>query len=90
MKRDIKVQKKELYRFVDGVKKFDVPNDLTGCVDGLYGNVTGLYGHVTGIYGHVTGITGNATGITGCVDDCKISEKDRAKGIDISSLVEEK
>ena len=75
MKRELTLQKKELYYFVDGEKKFGAPDGLTGCVDDIYGCVDGLTGCVTGIYG--------------CVDDCDISAEDREKGINISSLVME-
>ena len=46
-----------------------------------------LRGDVSGIRGDVSGISGNVSWIRGDVDDCKISNEERMRGIDISDLI---
>ena len=41
------------------------------------------------VRGDLTNIYGNLTGISGNLDDCEITDEDRAKGIDIKDLVED-
>ena len=37
--------------------------------------------------GHPPGVRGNLTGVSGDLDDCKITQSDRYRGIDISELL---
>lgn len=46
-----------------------------------------ITGYVTDITGDVSGITGNVSGIRGDIDDCKITNKERIKGIKIEELI---
>jgi hypothetical protein len=73
----------------NGMKHQDgtLPKGITGNVSGIYGNVTGISGDVSGISGKVLNVSGNATGIQGNLDDCKISKKDREKGVKIEDLI---
>ena len=70
---------------------------LTGCVTGLWGCISpGLSGCVSpglsgcispGLSGCISGILGNGTGVLGSVDDCELTEEERAAGVDIAALV---
>ena len=51
--------------------------------EGVHKNIKG---NVSCIRGDVTGIRGDVTGILGDVDNCELTENDRAKGIDIATL----
>ena len=44
-------------------------------------------GHISNLSGDMTGIKGCATNIRGNLDDCNITEEERAKGIDIKDLI---
>lgn len=61
--------------------------NITGIHDGIYGNVSGIRGDVSGIRGYVSGIHGDVSHISGDLDECEITKEDRARGIDINSLV---
>ena len=61
--------------------------NITGIHDGIYGNVSGIRGDVSGIRGYVSGIHGDVSHISGDLDECEITNEDRARGIDINSLV---
>ena len=37
--------------------------------------------------GPPSGVTGDLTGVTGDLDDCEISEAERAAGVDVSDLI---
>ena len=45
-----------------------------------YGDVSNIRGDVSGIYGNVSNIRGN-------LDECELTDEDRARGIDISQLI---
>ena len=62
---------------------------ITGNVSGISGDVDGLSGYVSGLRGYVSGITGDVSGITGNVDDCELTQAERAEGVDITALGEE-
>ncbi len=40
-----------------------------------------------GVSGDMTGVSGDMTGVWGNLTDCKITDEDRKKGIDISELI---
>jgi hypothetical protein len=46
-----------------------------------------LRGDATGLSGDATGLSGDATGLSGYVDDCEITEGERAAGVDVLDLV---
>jgi len=48
-----------------------------------------LKGDKSGIYGNAFGIYGDATDISGNLDDCGITDIDRARGVNINNYVEE-
>jgi hypothetical protein len=91
-----KALKKEttIYHIKDAVRIEGVPEgvtgDLTGIrgdLTGIRGDLTGIRGDLTGIRGYLTGIRGDLTGIRGDLTDCKITEEERANGIDIKDLI---
>jgi hypothetical protein len=48
-----------------------------------------ISGNVSCIRGDVCGISGDVSRIRGDVSDCKITDKEREKGIDIKDLIKE-
>jgi len=68
------------YHYVDGEKVPGVHSSLCGDVSGIRGDVSGIYGNVSDIHGNVSGIRGN-------LDECNITEEERAAGVDINTLV---
>ena len=71
----------------------DVSN-ISGNVSGIYGdvsnisgNVGGIRGNVSAIYDNVSGIYGDVSNISGNLDECELTDEDRARGIDISQLI---
>jgi len=96
MKKTLTKNKYNLYHMKDGVRIEGVHSELCGYVTGLRGDVSGLYGNVSGLYGNVSGLrgdvtrlSGDASEIYGNLDDCEITDEDRAKGISVSELIEE-
>ena len=87
MKKMLTKANRETWYFVDGVRVDGVPSGIIGGLTGIRGDLSGVTGNLTGIRGNLTGITGNLTGIRGCLDDCKITDKERKKGIDILKLI---
>ena len=76
MKRALKnMNTTGLYHFVDGVR-------IAGAPSGLWGDVSGLRGDVSGLLGDVSGLWGD-------VDECSLTDEEREKGVDASTLVEE-
>ena len=74
MKKALKrIEPKGIWYFVEGEKIAGVPPGLWGDVGGLWGNVTGLRGDVTGLWGDV--------------DECEITDAERAKGVYVSTLI---
>ena len=68
--------------------------NITGIHDGIYGDVSNIRGDVSNIRGNVRNIRGDVSDIYGDVsnirgdlDECEITNEDRARGIDINSLV---
>jgi len=60
---------------------------LTGDISSLTGEITGLTGRISpNLRGYITGLTGDATDISGNLDECEISETERASGVDIADL----
>ena len=41
----------------------------------------------SGLSGDVTGLRGNVTGLWGDVDECEITDEERAKGVDVKELI---
>jgi hypothetical protein len=89
MKKALRIEKKELYHFVEGVRVAGAPSGLWGNVDELWGDVSGLWGDVSGLWGNVSGLSGDVSGLRGNVDECEITDDDRAEGVNISDLIEE-
>ena len=61
--------------------------NITGIHDGIYGDVSNIRGDVSNIRGDVSNIRGDVSDIRGDLDECEITNEDRARGIDINSLV---
>jgi len=54
----------------------------------LTGSITGLTGCLSpALTGCLTGLTGDATRVTGNLDECTITDDERAAGVDIETLV---
>lgn len=61
---------------------------LSGVHVNLIGDLSGLRGDASGLRGNVRGLRGYVTGLSGDVDDCEITEEERAAGVDVTDLVE--
>ena len=53
----------------------------------LTGDISNLSGDLSGLRGIVFGLRGDVTGLCGDVDDCEITEAERAAGIDVKDLI---
>ena len=73
-------RKNGVKQVVDGRNKDTYPSGLTGDISELTGDISGLTGNISGVYG-------DATNISGDLDECKITEEEREKGINIEDLV---
>ena len=62
-----------LYHVVNGEK-----------VDGPH---TELYGDCSGLYGDCSGLRGDCSGLGGDLDECEITEEERATGVNIEELI---
>lgn len=62
-----------IFHYIDGVR-----------VDGAHARISG---DVSGLSGDVTDLSGDVTGLTGNVDDCGLTDDERARGVDINDLV---
>jgi len=78
-------------------------SELTGDISGLTGNISELTGNISSrltgniseltgnissrLTGNISGVYGDATNISGDLDECKITEEEREKGINIEDLV---
>ncbi len=94
MKAALSLVKSELYHVVGGKKVLGPPSgvwgDLTGVwgdLTGVRGDLTGVRGDLTGVWGDLTGVRGNLAGVRGDLSDCEITDEDRARGIDIATLI---
>jgi len=73
MKKALKRTANKCWHFIDG-KKID-------------GAPLGLSGDVTGLSGNVNGLSGNVSGLSGDVDECGLSDEERAKGVEVTTLI---
>ena len=88
-------RKNGVKQVVDGRNKDTYPSGLTGNISELTGDISGLTGNIselTGnissrLTGNISGVYGDATNISGDLDECKITEEEREKGINIEDLV---
>ena len=88
-------RKNGVKQVVDGRNKDTYPSGLTGDISELTGDISGLTGNIselTGnissrLTGNISGVYGDATNISGDLDECKITEEEREKGINIEDLV---
>lgn len=60
---------------------------LVGMHSNLRGDCSGLWGDCSGLRGDCSGLSGNCSGLRGDLDECEISDDDRASGVEIASLV---
>ena len=74
MKKALERIKNELYYYKNNEKIIGIPSGLRGNVSGLTGNVSGLIGDVSGL-------------LTGDVNNCRITKREREKGVNIADLV---
>ena len=73
---------------VDGRNKDTYPSGLTGDISELTGDISELTGNISSrLTGNISGVYGDATNISGDLDECKITEEEREKGINIEDLV---
>ena len=89
MKKALERIKNELYYYKNNEKIIGIPSGLRGNVSGLIGDVSGLRGNVSGLRGNVSGLlTGDVNGLlTGDVNNCRITKREREKGVNIADLV---
>ena len=81
MKKALERIKNELYYYKNNEKIIGIPSGLRGNVSGLRGDVSGLRGNVSGLIGDVNGL------LTGDVNNCRITKREREKGVNIADLV---
>src|SRR3972149_4292791 len=73
---------------VDGRNKDTYPSRLTGNISELTGDISELTGNISSrLTGNISGVYGDATNIPGDLDEFKITEEEREKGINIEDLV---
>ena len=60
---------------------------IVGNNPNMSGNCTGLSGNCSGLWGDCTGLSGNCSGLSGDLDDCKITDEERKKGVNINDLI---
>ena len=83
-----------LYHVING-SRVDGPHsdlrgdcsDLRGDCSGLSGNCSDLRGDCSGLRGDCSGLYGNCTGLSGDLDECELTDEERAAGVDIKELV---
>ena len=95
MKKALKKIEYRVCHIKDGVRIEGVHSDLRGNVSGLIGDVSnlsgyvsGLRGDVSGLSGYVSGLIGYVSGLRGDIDSCKLTDEDRARGVDVSELLD--
>ena len=81
MKKALERIKNELYYYKNNEKIIGIPSGLTGNVSGL------LRGDVSGLRGDVSGLIGDVSGLRGDVNNCRITKREREKGVNIADLV---
>ena len=69
-----------LYYVVNGLRVEGPHSDLRGDCSGLSGNCSDLSGNCSGLGGDCSGLGGD-------LDECEITEEERATGIDVEELV---
>jgi len=52
-----------------------------------WGNISGVR-NISGVWGCISGLWGDCTTIYGNIDECKLTEEERAKTVDIQELIE--
>lgn len=52
-----------------------------------YDGIRRVEGKHVRLRGDVTGLTGDVSGLRGDIDSCEITQEERAKGLDIATLV---
>ena len=72
--------------YKDGARVLGHPPGVFGNLTGVRGELSGVWGDLSGVSGELTGVSGELTGVRGYLDDCKITQSDRDRGIDISEL----
>jgi|SRR3990170_4765836 len=89
-------RKNGVKQVVDGRNKDTYPSGLTGDISELTGDISELTGNISSrltgnissrLTGNISGVYGDATNISGDLDECKITEEEREKGINIEDLV---
>ena len=97
MEKALKRKNFKLYYFDENGNKVEgihsgVRGDISrvcGDITGVSGDISEVCGDISEVYGDISGVCGNITGVSGDIDDCKITETDRKKGININDLIKE-
>ena len=82
--------KKMLTRITFELWHYEKETKKDGKHSGLSGHCTGLSGDCSSLFGNCSGLFGNCTHLSGDLDDCKITEKEREKGVPITLLIKGK
>ena len=69
-----------LYHAVNGLR-------VEGPYSDLRGDCSGLRGDCSGLRGDCSGLGGDCSGLGGDLDECEITEEERATGVNIEELV---
>ena len=88
MKKALRKSTSRCWHFVDNLRVDGCHARLRGDASGLRGNVSDLWGDVSDLSGNVSGLRGNVSGLSGDVDDCGLSDHERAAGVNIADLYE--
>lgn len=93
MKRALQVDRTELYHYGNPGRRIPgIHTGLTGTAgDFLVGDCSRLTGELSPyLHGDCTGLSGDVTGISGNIDDCELTEEERAFGFSIARLIADK
>ena len=80
MKTALKKTIHRLYHHNDDENEVDGPNSK------LTGDTSKIFGDCCGLSGYVSGLRGDVSGLSGYVDDCDLTDEERAVGVKVQDL----
>ena len=87
MKKVLLFINSELYYFKDGERVIGNCSGLRGDCSYLSGDCSGLVGDCSDLSGDCTYLRGDCTDLSGDLDEAKITDTERKKGINIKDLI---
>ena len=76
-----------LYHIVNGERVAGSYLGLSGDCTELWGDCSGLRGDCSGLRGSCSGLWGDCSGLSGNLDECEITDEERAAGVVIEELI---